>query len=110
MRNASCPIHIMDGRSCNIQPLPLEVQGQIRSSVTITVLNDVVLELLKNALDAGANSIDIQVDLSKGYCSVSDNGIGIPAQGFVEDGYLGKLHCKCAQSPIFTLTDLVRHF
>jgi DNA mismatch repair protein MLH3 len=81
------------GRDGTILPLPHEVVAQIRSSTAIVSLNGVVLELLKNSLDAGATRIEVAVDFSRGTCSVEDDGLGIAPAEFREDGGLGKLHC-----------------
>jgi DNA mismatch repair protein MLH3 len=78
-----------------ILPLPEEVVAQIKSATAIASLTGVVLELLKNALDAGASKIDATVDFGRGGCSVEDNGLGIPPLEFREEGGLGKLYCQC---------------
>jgi DNA mismatch repair protein MLH3 len=77
----------------SISRLPEHVRAQIRSSVEITRLSDVVIELLKNCLDAEAASITITFDFARGFCSINDNGHGIPASEFHHDGKLGQLHC-----------------
>lgn len=77
-----------------ILPLPLEVQARIKSSIAITSLNEVVLELVKNSLDAGSRTISIDVDYLRGGCSVEDDGQRIPAAEFAEEGHLGSMHCK----------------
>jgi DNA mismatch repair protein MLH3 len=83
----------MDLQPSPIKPLPPESQAQIRSSVVITSLNDVVIGLLENVLDVGATSANVRLDYTKGYCSVTDNGTGIPVADFGLDGHLGSLHC-----------------
>ncbi|KAF2740661.1 hypothetical protein EJ04DRAFT_162165 [Polyplosphaeria fusca] len=75
-----------------IRPLPDDVAAQIKSSVAITSLVAVVLELIHNALDAHATQIDATVDFARGSCSVQDNGLGIAPLEFTEAGGLGKLH------------------
>ncbi|KAI9688529.1 MAG: DNA mismatch repair protein [Bathelium mastoideum] len=75
-----------------ILPLPAEVIAQIKSSVTITSLNDVVLHLVKNSLDANSAKIDVNVDLIRGSCTVEDDGVGIHPREFSETGGLGKLY------------------
>lgn len=75
-----------------ILPLPQEAVAQIKSSTAIVSLTAVVLELLKNALDARASRIDATVDFSRGACSVEDNGVGIAPFEFHEEGGLGKLY------------------
>jgi len=76
----------------SIQPLAPEVVAQIKSSTTITSLNGVIFELLKNSLDAGSTKIDVTVDYSLGSCTVEDNGLGILPSEFEEGGGLGKLY------------------
>ncbi|KAG9244092.1 DNA mismatch repair protein [Calycina marina] len=76
----------------SIQALPPEVIAQIKSSTTITSLNIVVYELVKNSLDAGPTRIDVTVDYHRGGCTVEDNGLGILPSEFAETGSLGKLH------------------
>ncbi|KAL5324678.1 hypothetical protein ACEPPN_009226 [Leptodophora sp. 'Broadleaf-Isolate-01'] len=76
----------------SIQPLPPDVIAQIKSSISITSLNGVICELVKNSLDAEASKIDISVDYSRGSCSVEDDGLGILPSEFGVDGHLGKLY------------------
>lgn len=80
--------------SSSIQPLPPEVVAQIKSSVAITHLSGVVIELFKNSLDSGAQNVKISVDFQKGGCTVEDDGSGIPPSEFREGGGLLKLHRK----------------
>ncbi|KAL3450838.1 hypothetical protein BJX65DRAFT_252599 [Aspergillus insuetus] len=75
-----------------IQPLPCEVVGKIKSSTSITHLNGVVAELVKNSLDAKAQSIFVTVDYRRGGCVVEDDGDGILPAEFAPDGGLGKIH------------------
>ncbi len=77
-----------------IAPLPSQVVAQIKSSIAITSLNGVVVELLKNSLDASATKVDIQVEASRGRCVVEDNGGGITPSEFLPQGGLAKLHCE----------------
>jgi len=83
--------HILHDKM-SIQPLPREVIAQIKSSTTITSLDGVVCELLKNSLDASSTKVDITIDYSRGSCVVEDDGIGILPAEFGEDGALGKLY------------------
>jgi DNA mismatch repair protein MLH3 len=76
----------------SIQKLPPDVIAQIKSSTTITSINGVLCELLKNSLDAGCTKAEITVDYAKGGCVVEDNGFGIAPAEFREEGGLGKLH------------------
>ena len=79
---------------CAILPLPTNVVAQIKSSTAIISLSGVVIELLKNSLDAGATKIDVTVDFVRGGCIVQDNGLGISPTEFREEGGLGKMYCK----------------
>ncbi|KAK2748754.1 DNA mismatch repair protein [Myotisia sp. PD_48] len=75
-----------------IRALPPQDIGRIRSSATITGLNGVILELLKNSLDSHASIIMIKVDFRKGSCMVEDDGYGVPPVEFHKNGGLGKLY------------------
>lgn len=78
----------------SIKPLPGDVVAQIKSSVVITSLNNVICGLIKNSLDAEATKINLSVDHSRGNCSIEDNGTGILPSEFKEaGGGLGHLHC-----------------
>jgi DNA mismatch repair protein MLH3 len=76
----------------SIQPLPPEVVAQIKSSITISSLNVVVCELVKNSLDASSTKVEITVDYSRGACAVDDNGVGILPAEFDVGGGLGRLY------------------
>jgi DNA mismatch repair protein MLH3 len=84
---------IPNASSPSILPLPAEVIAQIKASTAIVSLAGVVLELLKNSLDAKATKIEAAVDFARGGCSVEDDGLGIPPLEFREEGGLGKLYC-----------------
>jgi DNA mismatch repair protein MLH3 len=73
-----------------IKPLSEEVVAQIRSSISIHSLNEVIEELVKNSLDADANHIQINLDFRKGNCIVEDDGSGIHPAEFAITGGLGK--------------------
>lgn len=77
-----------------ILPLPPEVAKKVQSSVQIINLNGVVVELTKNALDAGAGSVSIIVDYRRGGCIVEDDGYGLPAAEFMEGSGLCRPHRK----------------
>jgi DNA mismatch repair protein MLH3 len=79
-----------------ILPLPDEVVAQIKSSTAILSLAGVVLELVKNSLDAAATKINVAVDFARGDCSVEDDGLGISPLEFRDEGGLGKLYCMSA--------------
>lgn len=77
-----------------IAPLPVEAQQQLKSSVSLNSLNDAVIGLVKNSLDAQAITINVEVDFPKGSCYVEDDGAGISASEFSEGGGLGMMHRK----------------
>lgn len=52
-------------------------QSQLRSSVILTNLAQIVSELVQNALDAQASHIDVGVDPADWSCWVRDNGSGM---------------------------------
>ncbi|KAJ4405997.1 DNA mismatch repair protein [Didymella pomorum] len=59
----------------SIRPLPDGVVAQIKSSTAIVSLSGVVVELLKNSLDAKAAKIDVTVEFARGGCTVEDDGL-----------------------------------
>ncbi|KXJ86641.1 hypothetical protein Micbo1qcDRAFT_190455 [Microdochium bolleyi] len=75
-----------------IQRLPEHVIAQIKSSTAIVTLNDAIVGLLKNSLDAGATKIQVSVDFARGSCTVDDNGTGILPSDFTEQGGIGKIY------------------
>ncbi|KAF2809614.1 uncharacterized protein BDZ99DRAFT_444024 [Mytilinidion resinicola] len=75
-----------------ILPLPADVIAQIKSSTAITSLTGVVVELFKNALDAGATKLEATVDFGRGGCTVEDNGLGIAPEEFRDGGGLGRMY------------------
>ncbi|KAF2273216.1 uncharacterized protein EI97DRAFT_461289 [Westerdykella ornata] len=77
----------------SIKRLPQDVVDQLKSSIAIVSLSGVILELLRNALDAAAANIEVTVDFSRGDCVVEDDGIGIAPHEFSAGGALGKPHC-----------------
>ncbi|OJJ44779.1 hypothetical protein ASPZODRAFT_168461 [Penicilliopsis zonata CBS 506.65] len=76
----------------SIRALPRDVVSKIKSSASITHLNDAILGLIKNALDANAHTITVTVDFQRGGCVVEDDGDGIPPTEFEVDGGLGKAY------------------
>ncbi|KAE8413930.1 hypothetical protein BDV36DRAFT_267109 [Aspergillus pseudocaelatus] len=82
----------MSGNSRRIEPLPPEVVAKLKSSTSITHLNGVIVELVKNALDANAHTVSVTVDFQRGGCKVDDNGDGILPTEFEPSGGLGKAH------------------
>jgi hypothetical protein len=91
--SAACVMNRQTAQKPSILPLPQEVVAQIRSSSAIVSLTGVVLELLKNSLDAKATKVDATIDFARGTCTVEDDGLGIPPLEFREEGGLGKLYC-----------------
>lgn len=75
-----------------IQPLPPSAVAKLKSSTAITTLQGVILDLIKNALDANARTVYITVDALRGGCIVEDDGDGIPPLEFHPSGGLGKAH------------------
>lgn len=82
-----------DASGQTILPLPDDVVAQIKSSAAIVSLTGVVLELIKNSLDAKATRVEATVDFVRGGCIVEDDGLGISPLEFSEKGRLGKLYC-----------------
>lgn len=76
----------------SLQRLPGEVAAQIKSSTIATSLNDAVIGLLKNALDADALKVSVTVDYARGGCTVVDDGSGIASYEYPPEGGLGKRH------------------
>lgn len=84
----------------SIKALPQNVAAQLKSSVDITSLEDTVLGLVRNAIDAGSTRIDVDVDFSRGSCSVEDDGEGIAGIEFASNGGLGRpFHSSKHESP-----------
>lgn len=90
----------MSTRDAGIKPLPPDVVAKVKSSTSIISLNGVIVELVKNALDANAHSIIVTVDFLRGGCVVEDDGEGIPPAEFEVGGGLGKAHRMCFGSVI----------
>lgn len=73
-----------------IETLPGDTVSKLRSTVQINSLQDVVVGLLKNALDAGASTISISVRLDRGHCVVEDDGSGIHPGDLQADSAFGE--------------------
>ncbi|CAK4026329.1 DNA mismatch repair MLH3 [Lecanosticta acicola] len=82
-----------------IQPLSAKAISQIHSSKHITSLQGVIWSLLENSLDGGATKVEITVDWKRGGCTVDDNGAGIPAGEFSENGGLCRMYCTSKRAP-----------
>ncbi|KAI9880986.1 MAG: DNA mismatch repair protein [Pleopsidium flavum] len=91
-----------------ILPLPADVVAQIKSSTAITSLTGVVLDLVRNSLDAESHKVEIVVDFARGACTVEDDGSGIPPAEFHEDGGLGKMYSQLS-STVLENIDTSKH-
>lgn len=96
----------MSAQDAKIKPLPPDVVAKLKSSTSITHLNGVIVELVKNALDANAHNVAVMVDFQRGGCVVEDDGEGIPPDEFEPDGGLGKAHRMFCTLAIRFLDDL----
>lgn len=85
----------MVGEVARICQLPSDVAAQIKSAASIPSLDEAVLGLVKNSLDARARKINVRVDYVRGCCSAEDDGDGIAPREFSLDGGLGRSHCWC---------------
>ena len=75
----------------SIRPLPAPSIHQISSGQVIPSLHSAVKELLENALDAGASSIEIRLaDWGTTSIEVVDNGSGVDGASLM---FLGKRSC-----------------
>lgn len=63
-----------------IKCLPEEVQGKLRSGVSIPTLQQCVEELLLNSVDAGATCVGVRVDMTAFKVQVIDNGTGMSSE------------------------------
>lgn len=64
-------------RSHDVQLLETTTVSQIRSTIHITSLSDVLSELIQNALDASASRIECSINLERWGVTVGDNGVGM---------------------------------
>lgn len=87
----------------NIQVLSQDVADKIAAGEVAERPSAVVKELVENAMDAGADKIDVEIKQGGvGYIRVTDNGSGIPA-GEVETAFL-----RHATSKLTQIEDLYR--
>ncbi|KAJ5081501.1 hypothetical protein NUU61_009765 [Penicillium alfredii] len=82
----------MSSSGSTIRPLPSDVAAKIKSSTSITHLTGVIVELVKNSLDANSHTVFVTVDFARGSCVVEDDGHGIAPAEFQSHGGLGKAH------------------
>ena len=83
-----------------MKPLPSPVAGRLRSEALVNAITTVLIELLDNALDAGATAIIIEADLERFELRVSDDGRGIRGDEFP---ILGQ---RCCTSKLSSLAQL----
>lgn len=77
----------------SIRALPAPTVRALSSSLTLTDPVAAVKELVDNALDAGATSVDVDVAANTiDYVSVRDNGRSVPPTGD-DRALLGRRHC-----------------
>jgi len=69
----------------------------------------VVLDLIRNSLDADGHKVEIVVDFPRGACAVEDDGLGILPAEFHEDGGLGKMYSQSLSSVVLELLLSVAH-
>ena len=75
-----------------IERLSDGIGNQIRAPAIICSIHNVVEELVLNSLDAGANCINVAIDMQNFIVECQDNGIGIDLCG--KDGtFFGKWQC-----------------
>ncbi|KAI8376310.1 uncharacterized protein BYT42DRAFT_574154 [Radiomyces spectabilis] len=84
----------------SVRHLDPSVIREIQSSLVITSLQACLQELVYNALDANATSIDVAVNINKYLVRVTDNGVGIPSQD------LDQLATRYVTSKCHTIADL----
>lgn len=64
----------------SVNRLPTETTAQLRSTIILTSLPQIVSELVQNSLDAGALHLSVGVDPTEWSCWVQDDGYGIPVE------------------------------
>lgn len=74
-----------------IRELPQHTKDTLRSTFIIQTLPSCIVELVQNALDAQARSIEVAVSVADWECRVTDNGHGIDAGSL---SLVGKRYCE----------------
>lgn len=74
-----------------IRELPQDTRDKLRSTFLIQTLPSCIIELVQNALDAQAASIEVAVSLANWECRVIDNGTGIDIANL---GLVGNRYCR----------------
>ncbi|GEQ71728.1 hypothetical protein JCM33374_g5414 [Metschnikowia sp. JCM 33374] len=89
-----------------ILKLSPEISAQLRSQVLIKSIQDVVRELLCNAVDAGASVFTIKIDLESLSVCVEDNGSGILSSNL---NHVGKRNFTTKNFNRFKFTNTEKH-
>lgn len=83
----------------DIRRLPPPVQARLRSTQILTSLPQIVSELVQNALDANASTIDIGLDCGEWTVWVRDDGAGISKDGLESLAEEGSRYSACYTLP-----------
>uniref|UniRef100_A0A7N6A230 WW domain-containing protein n=1 Tax=Anabas testudineus TaxID=64144 RepID=A0A7N6A230_ANATE len=86
-----------------IKCLPKEVQGKLRSGVSIPSLQQCVEELILNSIDAGATCVGVRMDMEALKVQVIDNGAGMSADDMK---CVGNRYCTSKCSAVDDLDNL----
>ncbi|CAG2057611.1 unnamed protein product [Timema podura] len=87
----------------SVRKLPEEVQSLLRTGININCPSQCVIELVLNAIDAGATSIAVRVDLRYFKFQVVDNGHGMDLEN------IDRVGSRYMTSKCHTLQDLYSH-
>lgn len=83
----------MSEDSLRIALLPQHVRTKILSSYQISSPESVIEGLVRNSLDANAQSLYIEADFTRGFVLVRDDGTGIKGVEFSQNGRLAQPDC-----------------
>ncbi|KDQ08852.1 hypothetical protein BOTBODRAFT_148476 [Botryobasidium botryosum FD-172 SS1] len=92
---------MLRGTPAQIEPLPPATRSKLRSTQILVSLPQIILELVENSLDAGANRIDIGVDLQGWACWVRDDGTGMTREDMSNLGK-GSLEARYGTSKVYS--------